>query len=383
MLTSEAAQRDYYEVLGIDRNAEPAIIKDAFRKLAMKYHPDRNKAAGAEERFKEIATAYAVLSDPAKKAAYDRLGFAGMQGDIRQENPFDHINVEDIFGGLNFDFGRDHLDHIFNHRRGPSLQGQNIEINLNISLERIAQGGNETIKLKRQNPCDTCQGSGVKKGTTPRQCVTCGGSGQIRTTGQQVKGRVMIHQISTCPTCGGKGTQIEHPCPACSGKGVNYKDEVLSVKIPRGIEEGMALRIPGKGGPGSGKNALSGDLFVIIRSTPDPRFERNGSDLIHRTSIPMLDAVLGVHLEIPTIEGTARVAIPAGTQPESVLRLKGKGLPEFGSERHGDLYLRVDVRVPKNLSKEERSLYEQLRALGKKSGNHQAGHNKTSHAHHA
>lgn len=383
MVTAEATQRDYYDVLGVDRNADPATIKDAFRKLAMKYHPDRNKAAGAEERFKEIAIAYAVLSDPAKKAEYDRLGFAGTHGDMRQENPFDHINVEDIFRGFDFDFGRDHLDHIFNHRRGRSTQGQNIEITLNISLERIAQGGNETLKLKRQTRCDACQGSGVKSGTALRKCTVCGGSGQIRTSGRQEKGQVLIQQISTCPTCQGSGSVVEHPCPRCQGNGIAYQDEVLSVKIPRGIEEGMALRIPGKGAPGSGRNGVSGDLFVIVRSKPDPRFERNGSDLIHRNTISMLDAVLGVHLDIPTLDGSARVAIPAGTQPDSVLRLKGKGLPEFGSERHGDLYLRVAVRIPKSLSQEERSLFEQLRALGKKSGNHQPGHNKTSRPHRA
>jgi molecular chaperone DnaJ len=364
MAMPETAQRDYYEVLGIGKDADSAAIKDAFRKLAMRYHPDRNKEAGAEARFKEIAEAYAVLSDPKKRADYDNRGFAGI-GQVSQEDLFGNINFDDLFGGLNFDFGHDRFGSIFGHQHSRPPQGANIEVNLRVSLECVANGGNETLRLNRPTACTACRGTGVKDGAPARQCAACGGSGRITTSHRQDEEHVLIQQISTCPNCQGKGLINDHPCPNCQGSGRTSKEEVLTVKIPRGVEEGMTLRIAGKGMPTAEAKGKPGDLFVIIQSQPDPRFERSGSDLIHRSTIAVTDAVLGSSLDIPTLDGSVSVTIPPGTQPDSVLRLKGKGLPEFGSDRRGDLYLRINLSVPQALSAEERKLYERLRALDK------------------
>jgi molecular chaperone DnaJ len=362
MTSPETVQRDYYETLGLGKTATPEAIKDAFRKLAMKYHPDRNKAPDAENRFKEIAEAYAVLSDPAKRADYDAKGFAAV-GDVSQQDFYSNINFDDLFGGLNLDFG--HFGSFFGHKRSRPQQGANIEVNLKVSLERIANGGNETLKLSRPAICSTCQGTGAKGRHPPRKCDTCGGSGRVSSSTRKDKEHVFIQQISTCPVCKGHGQIIEHPCPECHGSGQGSRHETLSIKIPRGAEEGMALRISGKGMPAPENRGNPGDLFVIVHTDDDPRFERNGKDLHHRQTIMVTDAVLGTKLDVETLNGSARVTVPPGTQPESILRLKGKGLPEFGSERHGDMYLQLSVKIPTTLSAEEHKLYERLRVLAK------------------
>jgi molecular chaperone DnaJ len=363
-----STQRDYYEVLGVAKEADQKAIKDAFRTLAMKYHPDRNKEAGAEERFKEIAEAYAILSDPKKRADYDARGFAGVEG-FSQEDLFGGINFEDIFGGLNFDFGGGSPFEGFFHRRrhtGPA-RGANIEVELDIPLERVVSGGEEKVRLGRPVPCHACRGTGSEGGVAPRVCDTCKGSGRVTHSSRQEKGHVLIQQISTCPVCHGRGSVIEHPCHVCHGSGNEDQEESLTVKIPQGVEEGMALRIPGKGMPSSDAGGVSGDLFVVVRTRPDPRFQRSGADLLRQENVALPDAVLGTTLEVPTLDGSASVTIPPGIQPGAVLRVKGKGLPEFGSNRHGELYLRIEVKVPEHLTHEERALYEQLRAVGEKS----------------
>lgn len=362
-------------MLGVAKNADQKAIKDAFRTLAMKYHPDRNKEAGAEERFKEIAEAYAILSDPKKRSEYDARGFAGVQG-FSQEDLFGGINFDDIFGGLNFDFGGGSPFEGFFHRRrhaGP-VRGDNIEVELHIPLERVASGGEEKIRLGRPVPCTACHGTGSEGGVVPKVCETCKGSGRITRSSRQEKEHVLIQQISTCPACHGRGSIIEHPCSVCHGSGSGAQEESLMVRIPQGVEEGMALRIPGKGMPSPEAGGVAGDLFVVVRSKLDPRFERDGADLVRQEIVPLTDAVLGAKLEVPTLDGTVDVNIPPGTQPGAVLRLKGKGLPEFGSGRHGELYLRIEVQIPEKLSPEERELYERLRALGDKTSKTAAGH---------
>jgi molecular chaperone DnaJ len=359
------AQRDYYEVLGVAKDANQKTIKDAFRTLAMKYHPDRNKEPGAEERFKEIAEAYAILSDPKKRKEYDTRGFAGVEG-FSREDLFGGIDFEDIFGGLNFDFGAGSpFEGFFHRRRSGPARGANIEVDLTIPLERVASGGEEKVRLNRPSTCPACRGTGAEGGAAPKACDACKGTGRITRSSRKEKGKehILIQQITTCPACHGRGTIIEHPCPECRGSGEIEKEEDLTVKIPVGVEEGMALRIPGKGMPSPEAGGVTGDLFVVVRSKIDPRFERSGADLLREETIPLTDAVLGTTLKVPTLDGSATVTIPPGTQPDEVLRLKGKGLPEFGGGRHGEMYLRIAVHVPEKLSSEERKLYEQLREL--------------------
>lgn len=342
------------------------MIKDAFRRLALKYHPDRNKEPGAEEHFKEIAEAYAVLSDPKKRADYDARGFAGVSG-FSQEDLFGGINFEDIFGGLNFNFGRDDPFAGFFHRhRTDPQRGANIEVDLNVTLERVASGGEEKVSFVRPAKCHACHGTGAEGGVAPEKCKMCSGSGRIMHSQQEKEGHVLIQHVTPCSACQGKGIIIEHPCTKCHGSGELEQEETLTVKIPVGIEEGMALRIPGKGMPSPIADGVSGDLFVVVRSKQDPRFERSGVDLLRAETISLVDAVLGSTLAVPTLDGSSSVTIPPGTQPDTVLRLKKKGLPEFGSGRNGDLYLRIGVKVPEHLSSEEGELYERLRSIGGK-----------------
>jgi molecular chaperone DnaJ len=360
------SKRDYYEVLGIAKDADQKAIKDAFRELAMKYHPDRNKEPDAEARFREIAEAYAILSDTRKRAGYDAQGFAGV-GDVSQQDLFSGINFDDIFGGLDFGFGMGNPFESFFHRHsGGPARGENIEVDLYVTLERVASGGDEAIQLSHPVSCQACHGVGSKDGVTPKTCTTCGGSGHITQSRREKNDHVLIQQITICAACKGRGNIIENPCPECHGTGQTEKAETLTVKIPRGIEEGMALRIPAKGMPSPEAAGVSGDLYVVVRTQRDPRFVREGADLVRMETISLVDAVLGTSLKVPTLDGSASVTVPPGTQPGAVLRLKEKGLPEFGSKRHGVMYLRIEVKVPEKLTREERELYERLRDAGSK-----------------
>lgn len=353
-------------MLGVPRDADAKAIKDAFRTLALKYHPDRNKEPGAEERFKQIAEAYAVLYDPKKRAEYDAHGFAGVAG-FSPEDLFGGINFEDIFGGAGFDFdlGGGLFDHFFHRRRQGPPRGANVEVDVSIPLQRVVSGGPEPVRFTRPVTCPDCRGSGAKIGTQPRVCSACGGSGrQIRTQREQKdKNQITVQQITVCPDCHGQGQILDHPCPKCSGRGEVEQEESLTVTIPKGIEEGMALRVPGHGLPSPEPGGQPGDLFVVVHSLPDRRFERSGADLWRTEILLVADAVLGITLQVPTLEGHASVTIPPGTQPDSVLRLRGKGLPEFGGRGTGDLYVRVQLQVPQQPSPQEQALYRQLRAL--------------------
>jgi molecular chaperone DnaJ len=356
-----AEPRDYYEVLGIRRDADEKTIKDAFRQLALKYHPDRNKEPGASDRFKEIAEAYAVLSDPKKRAEYDTRGYAGVAG-FSPEDLFGGINFEDIFGGLGFDFGgAGPFDRFFRRQTAPG-RGENIEVPHAVPRERVLNGGEETVHVGRPVTCHACQGSGAKPGTKPRTCPKCGGSGQL--VRSQRKEGVSLQQITTCTECGGRGTIIDTPCAECGGRGQVARDEALTVRIPVGAEEGMALRVPGHGLPAETLGLSPGDLFVVVRTADDPRFERHGRDLYRVETIDVVDAVLGTSVDVPTLDGQVSVKVPAGTQPDSMLRLRGKGLPRFGDGARGDLYIRLQVHVPERLSDRQRRLFEQLRASG-------------------
>jgi molecular chaperone DnaJ len=354
------ARRDYYEVLGVSHDADAKTIKNAFRRLALQYHPDRSREPGAEERFKEIAEAYAVLSDPKRRADYDAGGFAGVAG-FTPEDLFARMDLRDIFGGLGFDStGEGLFDRRFGRRRAGPPRGANVEVELVVSLERVLRGGEETVRFPRVETCGTCQGSGAKAGTSPRRCAACGGTGQHSVSRREAG--VSVHTITTCSACHGRGSTIEQPCTDCRGGEVE-REETLTVKVPVGIEEGMALCVPGRGAPSRERGGTAGDLFVIVRTAPDPRFERRGTDLWRVETIAVADAALGTRLTVPTLEGHATVTIPPGTQPDTVLRLRGKGLPEFGDRRRGDLHVVARVHVPEHVSREERALYERLRTL--------------------
>jgi molecular chaperone DnaJ len=362
------APRDYYEVLGIARDADAKAIKEAFRTLALKYHPDRNKSPDAEERFKEIAEAYAVLSDPKKRAQYDARGFEGVAG-FTPEDLFGGIDFGDIFGeagfGLDFGLGGGLFERLFGRRpRGPA-RGQDLQVELTLPLETIARGGEETVRYTRPVTCPRCHGSGAEPGTKPRPCPACGGSGRRVVAREESRGEaaIRLQQITVCPACGGRGTIIDQPCRQCRGEGRVEKQESLKVSIPPGAEEGMALRIPGHGLPAPEPGGAPGDLYVIVRSAPDARFARRGADLWRSETVNVADAVLGTTLKVPTLEGSAEVMVPPGTQPGQILRLRGKGLPLFGARSRGDLNLRIEVRIPQRLTAEERALYEKLRAL--------------------
>jgi molecular chaperone DnaJ len=351
-------------VLGVAKDADQKAIKSAFRDLAMKYHPDRNKEPDAEARFKEIAEAYAILSDTKKRADYDAQGFAGV-GDVSQQDIYSGINFDDIFGGFNFGMGNPFEAFFHRHRAGP-VHGANIEVDLYVSLERVASGGEERIQLALPTTCTACHGVGTKGGVAPKTCPTCGGSGQVSQSRRERGEHVLIQQISICPVCNGRGSIIEHPCPECHGTGQTERAETLTVRIPQGIEEGMALRVPGKGMPSPEAGGMPGDLLVVVRTRRDSRFLRDGSNLVRQETINLFDAVLGTTLKVPTLDGSATVTVPPGTQPGAILRLKDKGLPEFGNGGHGVMYLHIDVKVPEKLTREERELYERLRELAGK-----------------
>ena len=356
-----AQPRDYYEVLGVSRDADQKAIKDAFRQLALKYHPDRNKEPGASDRFKEIAQAYAVLSDPKKRAEYDTHGYAGV-ADFSPEDLFGGINFEDIFGGLGFDFGGPGLFDRFFRRRAAPRRGENIEVAIAVPLQRVLTGGEETVHVAHPITCQSCGGSGARAGTNPRNCARCGGTGQL--VRSQRKEGVSLQQITTCSDCTGRGTIIDTPCPQCAGTGKAARDEVLTVRIPVGVEEGTALRVPGHGLPADKPGLPPGDLFVVVRTADDLRFERHGRDLYRVASVEVVDAVLGTSIDVPTLDGQVSVDVPAGTQPDSMLRLRGKGLPLFGGGSRGDLYIRLQIHVPERLSARQRQLFEQLRGDG-------------------
>jgi molecular chaperone DnaJ len=360
---SVPGKRDYYEILGVPRDADARVIKDAFRKLALQYHPDRNKAPDAEERFKEIAEAYAVLSDPKKRADYDHRGFEGVAG-FTPEDLFGGIDFESIFGDLGFGLGGGLFERFFGGRRRGPARGADIEVELVVPLERIATGGEETIRFSRLAPCTECGGTGAKKGTQARVCATCQGTGQ-KTSTRREQGVFLRHSVP-CPDCGGQGRVVDKPCPACGGQGQTAREESLEITIPAGADDGLILRVPGKGYPGE-PGGRAGDLHVVVRSAPDARFERDGADLWRAETIDVADAVLGAEIRVPTLEGSVTVSVPPGAQPDAQLRLRGKGLPKFRSRGRGDLYVRLSVKIPERPSAEETRLWERLRALkGKK-----------------
>lgn len=349
---------DYYKVLGVARDADAETIKHAFKELARKYHPDVNKAPDAADRFKQAAEAYSVLSDPQKRAAYDSRGFAGVAG-FSPEELFGGLDLGDHFSGL----GGGLFEHFFGGRRDHSPDEQWRQVELDVPLETIMTGGRETVTLTGTEQCADCHGSGAAPGTEPRTCAECGGRGQKTSAHQE--GQTTVQQITTCPVCHGRGRVIDKPCPKCAGQGVTETRQPITIDIPRGIDEGGVLRVPLTGVSLPGNATPLHELHVIVRTYPHRRFRRRGADLWCEETVSDVDAVLGTILPVKTLDGEVEVTVPASTQPDAVLRLRGQGLPVQEGNRRGDLYVTLRVQLPEKLTREEQRLYERLREARK------------------
>ncbi len=356
-------KRDYYEVLGVSKSADAIEIKKAYRKLALKYHPDKNPGdKEAEEKFKEAAEAYDVLSNEEKRHRYDQFGHAGVggagQGGFGGGMSMDDIFSQfgDIFGGFGgfSGFGG------FGGGRGSRRvnRGTNLRVKVKMSLQEIATGIEKKIKVKKYVACQHCNGTGAKDGKSYSTCSTCKGSGQVTRVQNTILGAMQT--TSTCPTCEGEGKIINEKCTFCNGEGVLMSEEVISINIPAGVAEGMQLSLSGKGNAAR-RGGMNGDLIVLIEEEEHPELVRDGNDLLYNVFIGYPEAVLGETVEIPTIEGKVKVKIEAGTQPGKILRLRGKGLPDVNGYGKGDLLAKVNVWIPKNLSKDEKKLVEKMR----------------------
>ncbi len=349
------SKRDYYEILSISKNAAETEIKAAYRKLAIQHHPDKNPDDHtAEEKFKEAAEAYSVLSDPQKRAAYDRFGHQGVGAGAGGAgfNP-GFSNIEDIFDLFGFGdmFGAQGGGR--SSRRTAAQRGADLRYDLEITLEEAATGKEEKLRIPRLETCDQCSGKGTEKGTEPETCITCQGSGQTRY--QQGFFSVM----RTCPNCGGKGQIIKNPCKKCRGAGRIEKEKVLEVKIPAGVETGSRLRINGEGEGGT-QGGGAGDLFVVIHVAEHEIFERQGANLYSAAPVTFAQAALGAEIKVKTLDGEEDLKIPAGTQTGTVFRVKSKGMPALGGRGRGDMFVAVTLITPKTLTKEQRKLLEQL-----------------------
>jgi molecular chaperone DnaJ len=356
-----AEKRDYYEVLGVSKNASKDEIKDAYRKLAMQYHPDRNKAANAEDKFKEISEAYAVLSDDQKRQQYDTLGHAGFDQRYTAEDIFRGADFETIFRDIGFGFG-DLFRTFFGGGFGGGFRqrnnrGQDLGYELEITLEEAAKGTEKEIVVPRTEKCEVCEGSGASPGTLPKKCPNCKGAGQVRNT--RSNGFLTYVQVTPCSECRGRGKIIESPCNKCHGTGLVKKRRKINVKIPEGIDEGYQLRLRGEGemAPNAG---TPGDLYVLVHIARHELFLREGDDLWHVLMIGYPQAALGTEVSVPTLDGSATVKIKPGTQAGETIRLKGKGMPRFRGYGKGDLLVRVGISVPEKLTAKQRALLEQL-----------------------
>ena len=361
-------KRDYYEVLGVEKNASADEIKKAYRKKAIQYHPDRNPGdKDAEEKFKEAAEAYDVLSNPDKRARYDQFGHAGLGGAAGNGGPFGGFSggmsmddifsmFGDIFGGHGGGFGG------FSGFSGGSTQqrryrGSDLRVKVKLTLKEISTGVEKKFKLKKYVPCSHCHGTGAEGNGGTDTCPTCKGSGTVIRNQQTILGTMQT--CMTCPTCGGEGRIIKNKCKECAGEGIVYGEEVITVKIPKGVADGMQLSMSGKGNAGK-HNGIPGDLLILVEEEPDKELIRDESDLIYNLLLSFPTAALGGAVEIPTIDGKVKVKIEPGTQPGKVLRLRNKGLPNINGYGTGDLLVNVSIYVPETLSKDEKKALESM-----------------------
>lgn len=358
------SQRDYYEVLGVAKGASKPEIKKAYRKLAKELHPDRNKAADAEEKFKEVQNAYDILSDDQKRAAYDQYGFAGAQayggGGMGGFGGFGDFVANGGVGDLGEIFGSffgGAMGGFEGSRSGGRSRGADIEAAIQVDFMDAVFGAERKITYKRKKVCDTCNGTGAKDGKK-ETCTQCNGRGQVARVQQTIFGSVQT--VTTCPNCSGTGQQISEKCPDCKGEGRVDENADFTLKIPAGVPDGVTLRFREKGNAGL-NGGPSGDLFIMIEVLPHPRLERNGDDIYLDQEIDAVTATLGGEVTVPTVHGDVTMKIPAGTQPSSVMRLSGKAGPKFQGNSNGDQYVRIKVVIPENLSQDQKSKWEQLR----------------------
>ena len=356
-------KKDFYEVLGVSKTATADEIKKAYRKLALQYHPDKNPGnKEAEEKFKEAAEAYSVLSDPEKRKRYDQFGEAGLGGaggfggaGMSMEDIFS--NFGDIFGGI---FGGG-FGGSGGGRTRRVMRGSNLRVTIKLTYEEIAEGVEKKIKVKKAVPCDTCKGTGAKDGTAFKTCPSCNGQGRVVHTQQSIFG--MMQQVSDCPHCHGEGKVITERCPKCNGEGLVYQEEVISIPIPAGVEDGMQLSVAGKGNAAP-RGGINGDLLVVIQEIPHKDFQRDHQNLHYTLPVSYMDAGLGASVEVPTLGGKAKIKIEAGTPSGKLLRLRGQGFPSIqrGMPK-GDMIVSVHVVVPKHLDKEEKAMLEKMREM--------------------
>jgi molecular chaperone DnaJ len=359
-----ANKRDYYEVLGVGKNASAEEIKKAYRKVAMQFHPDRNPGdKTAEEKFKEAAEAYEVLSDAEKKTQYDRYGHAGVSGNGRGYSG-GGMNMEDIFSQFGDIFGDDIFGSFFGGggargrtHRSRGIRGSNLRVKLKLTYEEIAKGVTKNIKVKKYITCTTCGGSGAKDKSSIQACNTCGGSGQVRRVSNTFLGQMQT--VTTCPACNGEGSTVTAKCNTCRGEGRVYGEETVSIDIPAGVQEGMQLNLSHKGNAGE-RGGMPGDLIILIEEEPHKELHREGLNVAYELHLSFTDAVFGVQVEVPTIDGRAKIKIPPGTQSGKIFRLKGKGFPAVNSYEKGDQLVHVNVWTPQHLSPDEKAILEKL-----------------------
>lgn len=357
-------KRDYYDVLGLQKNATREQIKAAYRKLALQHHPDRNKSPGAEERFKELSEAYAVLCDDNKRAEYDRYGHAGFDSRYSREDIFRGADFDDVFKGFG-GFG-DIFGSLFRGMGGERWEdyGTDLMYDLELTLEEAAKGSEKNIHVSRKKACPNCDGTGARNGSEAKPCPNCNGAGRVRRV--ETSGFIRFQTVHLCRHCRGTGRVIEKPCENCGGAGMAEVKSTLRIRIPKGVDTGFKMRLRGEGDAGRDG---SGDLYMIIRIKPHALFQREGNDLLHETAISFVQAALGAEIEIPTLFGKANLAIPAGTRAGTFFRLRGKGITDYEGNK-GDELVRIDIEIPKHLTRRQKELlleFDMERGRGRRS----------------
>jgi molecular chaperone DnaJ len=367
-----SSERDYYEILGVPKNASKEEIKNMYRRLALQYHPDRNKTTGAEERFKEISEAYAVLSDDEKRKRYDTYGHLGAEEVFRGSE----ANFDEVFRDMGFGGFRDIFDQIFGGRGagfggtagdpfgfgfgfgGGRRKGRDIIYDVELSLEEVLKGRKDEVELPKLERCNTCGGSGASPGTKPRKCSVCNGQGQTRRIYSQNRFSTFV-SLEPCKTCRGQGEVIDKPCSACDGSGKVKRNKRLKLEIPAGVEDGVTLQLRGEGEPS--ESGPPGDLLIQVRVKTHPLFERlENGHLLYNLNVNFTELALGTEVRTPTLEGYEKLKIPAGTQPNTIMKIKGKGLPHYGSYGKGDQLVRINAKVPVKLNDTQKSLLKEL-----------------------